>query len=128
MQGKQNCHFLLQAVYMSQASYKFFRFLWLRGLPLYLAASCKPKAFYLPQAGKLFTCRWQASFLLPGNSILPFSFTAPLEPACLEDEIIILQYEAGRPRVACIRPNIEFVLFSFAAMTVYLAIHFVLFS
>ena len=31
-------------------------------------------------------------------------------------------------QVACIRPKIEFVLFSFAAVPVYLAIHFVLFA
>ena len=43
-----------------------------------------------------------------------FSFSAPLEPACIEDEIIILKCETGRPRVACIRPKIEFVLISFA--------------
>jgi hypothetical protein len=55
-----------------------FVLLWLHSLPLRLGSNF------------LFIDQLDAKPFCRGIGILPFSFSAPLEPACLEDRIIIL--------------------------------------
>jgi hypothetical protein len=55
-----------------------FCFLWLHSLPLRRGSNF------------LFIDQLDAKPFCRGIGILPFSFSAPLEPACLEDRIIIL--------------------------------------